>query len=60
LNVDRFLGTFLSNVPVGLANTLSWSMLIIVAVLLVSGPIIVYIYYRKNKTEHATPAVTPA
>ena len=59
-DLNLILGSFLSNVPAGLANTLSWAMLVIVAVFLISGPIIVYIFYRKNKKEHSTAAVSPA
>ena len=33
----------------GTANLLAYSMLVVVAIFLISGPIIVYIYYRKNK-----------
>lgn len=39
----------LSNVSAGTANTLAYLMLVVVAVFLVTGPIIVYIYYKKNK-----------
>ncbi len=42
-------GFMLSNVSAGTANTLAYLMLVVVAVFLVTGPIIVYIYYKKNK-----------
>jgi hypothetical protein len=37
----------------GTANLLAYSMLVVVAVFLVTGPIIVYIYYKKRKREMA-------
>ncbi len=39
----------LSNVPPATADLLSYLMLGVVAVFLISGPVIVYIYYKKNK-----------
>jgi hypothetical protein len=47
------IGSFLSNVPPGTANVLSYSMLAVVAVFLLSGPVIVYYYYRKIKRAKA-------
>ena len=41
--------TPLSNVPLSTANTLSYLMLILVAIFLISGPSITYYYWRKNK-----------
>jgi preprotein translocase subunit SecG len=43
----------LSNVSLGTANALSYLMLVVVAVFLLSGPAIYYIFSRKNKK--ATP-----
>ncbi|MDV3278558.1 MAG: hypothetical protein LYZ69_08890 [Nitrososphaerales archaeon] len=57
---DMLFSSFLTNVPPSIANVLSWSMLAIVAVLLISGPIIVYIYYKKNKKENAAQQASPA
>jgi hypothetical protein len=39
----------LSNVPLSTANTLSYLMLAVVAIFLLSGPSITYYYWRKNK-----------
>lgn len=50
----------LSNVSLGTANLLAYSMLIVVAIFLISGPIIVYIYYKKNKREQAAAMPAPA
>jgi uncharacterized membrane protein len=43
------LSSLLSNVPLGTANTLSYVMLAVVAIFLLSGPSITYYYWRKNK-----------
>jgi hypothetical protein len=43
------LSSLLSNVPPGTANTLSYAMLVMVAIFLLSGPSITYYYWRKNK-----------
>ena len=58
--LNMLSASYLTNVPPGVANVLAWSMLAIVAVFLVSGPIIVYIYYRKNKKENAAQLTSPA
>jgi hypothetical protein len=58
--LNQLSSASLTNVPTGLANTLAWSMLVVVGVLLISGPIIVYIYYRKNKRENPVQAVSSA
>lgn len=42
----------------GLSELLSYLFLGVVAVYLISGPLIVYFYYKKNKKE-ATVAPTP-
>jgi hypothetical protein len=41
--------SLLSNVPLGTANLLSYSMIVVVAIFLLSGPAITYYYWRKNK-----------
>jgi hypothetical protein len=41
--------SLLSNVPLSTANLLSYSMLVVVAIFLLSGPAITYYYWRKNK-----------
>lgn len=51
------LSSALSNVSLGTASILAYAMLAMVAVLLVSGPVVVYYYYRKVKrTKAAEPA----
>jgi uncharacterized membrane protein len=42
-------GTLLSNVPASTANLLSYTMLVVVAIFLISGPSITYYYWKKNK-----------
>jgi hypothetical protein len=39
----------LTNVPASTANLLSYAMLVVVAIFLLSGPSITYYYWRKNK-----------
>ena len=41
------LGSLTTNVPIGTADTLAYSMLIVVAVFLISGPALTYYYWRK-------------
>ena len=41
--------SLLSNVPLGTANLLSYSMILVVAIFLLSGPAITYYYWRKIK-----------
>ena len=41
--------SLLSNVPLSTANTLSYTMLVVVAIFLLSGPSITYYYWKKNK-----------
>jgi hypothetical protein len=43
------IGTVLSNVPPNTADLLSYSMLVIVSIFLLSGPAITYYYWKKNK-----------
>ncbi len=50
------LGSFLTSVSAGTANLLSYSMLLVVAIFLISGPAITYYYWRKNKQMKAVSA----
>jgi len=50
----------LSNVPIGLADTLSYIMLVLVAILLLSGPAMVYYFWKQSKKMKAAPATAPA
>ncbi len=43
------ISTLLSNVPLSTANLLSYGLLIMVAIFLISGPAITYYYWKKNK-----------
>lgn len=43
------IGTILSNVPSSTADLLSYSMLVVVSIFLLSGPAITYYYWKKNK-----------
>ena len=47
-------GTLLSSVSLGTANSLSYLMLVVVAIFLLSGPSITYYYWRKNKRMKAS------
>ncbi len=38
-----------TNVPLGIADILSYTMLVVVAIFLISGPAITYYYWKKNK-----------
>lgn len=49
-------GAFLTNVPLGTADILSYSMLIVVAIFLVSGPAITYYYWKKSKRVKSVPS----
>ena len=53
-------GSFLSNVPLGTANTLSYLMVVVVAIFLISGPAITYYYWRKTKRMKAVPSTGSA
>jgi preprotein translocase subunit SecG len=44
-----------SNVSPSTANFLSYMMLVMVAIFLLSGAVITYIYYKKNKRENVVP-----
>ena len=52
-------GSLLSNVPLGTANVLSYSMLVLVAIFLLSGPAITYYYWKKNRQLKSTPPAAP-
>jgi hypothetical protein len=54
------LGTALTNVSLGTANALSYAILLVVAVYLLSGPAIVYYYWKKNKRMKAAMPAGPA
>jgi hypothetical protein len=43
------IGPILSNVPPGTADILSYTMLVVVAIFLLSGPAITYYFWKKNK-----------
>jgi uncharacterized membrane protein len=48
-----------TNVPLGTADILSWAMLVVVAIFLLSATGITYYYWKKDKKSKAAPA-TPA
>jgi hypothetical protein len=50
----------LSNVPVGTANILAYTMIIVVAIFLLSGPLITYYYWKRNKRMKETSPASPA
>ena len=50
----------LSNVPLGTADLLAYTMLVVVAIFLVSGPLITYYYWKKNKRMKETTPASPA
>jgi preprotein translocase subunit SecG len=54
------LGSFLTNVPAGTANLLSYTMLVVVAIFLLSGPIVSYYYWRKSKRVKAASSTGSA
>jgi uncharacterized membrane protein len=43
------IGPILSNVPPSTADILSYAMLVVVTIFLLSGPAITYYYWKKNK-----------
>ena len=43
------LNAALTNVPLSTANSLSYLMLVVVAIFLLSGTSLTYYYWRKNK-----------
>lgn len=54
------LAEFLSNVPLSTANILSYVMIVLVAIFLLSGPAITYYYWKKNKKVKAASPTGPA
>jgi hypothetical protein len=52
------LAGFLTNVSPGTGNALAYSMLAVVAIWLVTGPLIVYYYWKKGKSS-AAPTASP-
>jgi len=51
---------FLSNVPIGTANLLAYSMMVLVAIFLIFGPTVYYFYWRESKkSKSADPAQSP-
>ena len=49
------ISSVLTNVPLGTANLLSYGILVVVAIFLISGPAITYYYWRKVKRMKAVP-----
>lgn len=47
------IGSALTNVPMSTANLLSYFMLVLVAIFLLSGTALSYYYWRKNKRMRA-------
>ena len=47
-------------VSLGTANLLAYLVLVVIAVFLISGPAIIYIYYRKHKKEAAVAPTQPS
>jgi len=47
--LNPLLNGVLSNVSLATANVLSYAMLTMVAVFLISGPVITYYFWKKNK-----------
>ncbi len=43
------IGILSTNVPPGTADILSYTILVVVAVFLLSGPAITYYYWKRNK-----------
>ena len=43
------LSSPLTNVPAGTADFLAYTMIVVVAIFLLSGPIVTYYFWRKNK-----------
>ncbi len=54
------LDSLLTNIPASTANLLSYSMLVVVAIFLLSGPAITYYYWKKNKQMKAATQAAPA
>jgi uncharacterized membrane protein len=47
--VAELIGLLSTNVPPATADILSYSMLVVVAIFLLSGPAITYYYWKRNK-----------
>ena len=52
-------GPFLSNVSLGTADFLAYVMVAVVAIWLVSGPVITYYFWKKNKQMKAGAPTDP-
>jgi hypothetical protein len=50
----------LTNVPASTANVLSYAILVVVAVYLISGPLITYYFWKKNKKPSTAQPTEPA
>jgi len=50
----------LSNVSIGLADTLSYIMLVLVAILLLAGPAMVYYFWKQSKKVKSVAPTAPA
>ncbi len=50
----------LTNVPTGTADMLSYTMIVVVAIFLISGPAITYYYWRKMKRMKAASTPGPS
>lgn len=46
-------------ISLGTANMLAYIVLLIVAIFLISGPVIVYVFYKKHKREAAVAPTQP-
>ncbi len=53
------ISSVLTNVPVGTADILSYTMIVVVAIFLISGPAITYYYWRKMKRTKAISTAAP-
>ncbi len=60
MGADRVISTALSNVPLSTAEDLAFVFLGVVAVYLISGPLIVVLYRRKLRKEKAAAAPAPS
>ena len=54
------LSAVLSNVPLGTADALAYSMIVVVAIFLLAGPAITYYYWKRNRRMKAAPAASPS
>ena len=58
--LNPLLNGVLSNVSLATANVLSYAMLTMVAVFLISGPVITYYFWKKNKRMKAASSTGSA